>query len=102
MNMEKSKKKPNRENEGFRIANLLSPTEVSYARATSRGIKVDLDKDDFDKAKFEHRESEIADISLINNIISKVKPLEVLSREDRKKDEEHAVAETSTGESNDR
>lgn len=99
--MAKSKKQ-NKSNEGFRIANLLSPTEVSYARAASRGIKMDLDKDDFDKAKSEYRETELADISFVNSYIGNVKPLEVLSREDRKKADENEAEESDTGESNDR
>lgn len=85
-------KKPNRTNEGFRIANLLSPTEVSYARATSRGIKADIDKADFVKAKADYRETEIRDLSFLNNYIDNVEAL-VFEKEKREEVKEEVASE---------
>lgn len=71
-------------NIGFRIADLLSPEETTYARAESRGLKFNVDKDAFEEAKIQHRQTQIADISVMESCIRKTEPIVVLSREERK------------------
>ena len=87
--MTKSKKK-NRTNDGFRLSDLLSPEEVSYARAEARGLKFEVDADAFVAKKLDHRTTKLADISMMDSIIENVKPLEIKKKEEAKEETEES------------
>ena len=77
--------KPNRQFEGFSIATLLSKAEADYIRAKSHRIQPEIDKKEFDDAKFEHRKNEIADVSFVRNYIDCVESIEIKKREEEVK-----------------
>lgn len=77
--------KPNRQFEGFSIATLLSKAEADYIRAKSHRIQPEIDKKEFDDAKFEHRKNEVADASFVRNYIDGVESIEIKKKEDEVK-----------------
>jgi len=80
-----NKKKKNREQQiGFRLSDLLSPEEVAYARAEARGLKFEVDADAFVAVKMNHRDTNLGDVSEMDRIIKKIKPLEIKKREETK------------------
>lgn len=84
---ENKKKKKHREQQiGFRLSDLLSPEEVSYARAEARGLKFEIDADAFVVKKIDHRTTKLADVSMMDNIIKNVKPLEIKKKEETKEE----------------
>lgn len=88
---ENKKKKKHREQQiGFRLSDLLSPEEVSYARAEARGLKFEIDADAFVSKKIDHRTTKLADISMIDSIIKNVKPLEIKKKEEAKEETEQS------------
>lgn len=90
MTENKNKKKHREQQIGFRLSDLLSPEEVSYARAESRGLKFEIDADAFVAKKIDHRTTKLQDISMMNNIIKNVKPIEIKKKEEAKEEAEQS------------